>query len=116
MLAVISYRFYRGCNKNKNDAPDYAGEMKAISCLTENYPPFNFEYDGEIFGVSSDILHGLLTKMQIGPTDISLEIHQWKTVYQKTLNQSKTMLFSVVRIPERKVFLNGLAPSHLRKM
>lgn len=110
MLAVMIILVLPGCKKNRNDAPDYAGEMKAISCLTENYPPFNYEYDGEIFGVSSDILHGLLTKMQIGPTDISLEIDQWETVYQRTLNQPKTMLFSVVRIPERESLFKWVGP------
>ena len=110
MLAVIVMFVLPGCKKNKNDAPDYTSEMKSISCLTENYPPFNYEYDGEIFGVSSDILHGLFTKMQIGPTDISVEIDKWETVYQKTLNQPKTMLFSVVRIPERESHFKWVGP------
>ena len=110
MLVVMIILVLQGCKKKTNDVLDYAGEMKAISCLTENYPPFNYEYDGEIYGVSTDILHGLLTKIQIGPTDISLEIDQWETVYEKTLNQPKTMLFSVVRIPERESHFKWVGP------
>ena len=110
MLLALGLFVVSGCKKNTPDSLDYSDKMKAIFYLTENYPPFNYENEGEIYGVSADILHGLFTKMNIEPTDISLEINEWDTVYQRTLNQPNTMLFSVVRIPERENLFKWVGP------
>jgi polar amino acid transport system substrate-binding protein len=84
--------------------------MKSISFLTENYPPFNYEFEGEIYGVSTDILQGLFVEMNISAADISLELNDWETVYQQTLNEPNTMLYSVVRIPERENLFKWVGP------
>jgi polar amino acid transport system substrate-binding protein len=98
------------CSKNEDDIPDYNREMKAITCLTENYPPFSYEHDGVLYGVSVDILNGLMEKMSINPGDISIEIDEWETMYQRTLNEPNTMLFSTIRIPERENLFKWVGP------
>lgn len=109
MISFILYAFL-SCNKNKETKPDYTQEMKAITFLTENYPPFNYEEDTKIFGVSVEILNGLLTKMEINPDDKLLNLDLWETVYQQTLNQTNTMLFSTVRNTEREILFKWVGP------
>jgi polar amino acid transport system substrate-binding protein len=109
-LLVITLSIVSGCKDEKVNTPDYAAQMKYFSFLTENYPPFNYEFEGEIYGVSTDILQGLFVEININSADISLEINEWETVYQQTLNQPNTMLFSVVRIPERENLFKWVGP------
>jgi polar amino acid transport system substrate-binding protein len=110
LLVAITLSIASGCKDEKVNTPDYAAQMKSFSFLTENYPPFNYEFEGEIYGVSTDILQGLFVEMNINSVDISLEINEWEIVYQQTLNQPNTMLFSVVRIPERENLFKWVGP------
>lgn len=107
ILAVI---FISGCKKNNDETKDYAKEIKAFTFLTENYPPFNYEEEGRLYGVSVDILFGLFAKMNVSSNDVSLESDEWEKVYQKTLNEANSMLFSVVRIPERESLFKWAGP------
>ena len=110
LLVVFTLSVAFGCKEEIVNNPDYAAQMKSISFLTENYPPFNYEFEGEIYGVSTDILQGLFVEMNISAADISLELNDWETVYQQTLNEPNTMLYSVVRIPERENLFKWVGP------
>jgi polar amino acid transport system substrate-binding protein len=102
--------FLAGCKKNNDDKNDYSNEISAIKIYTENYPPFNYDQEGVVYGVSVDILKGLLTKMNINPEEISMDIIEWEVAYQNTLNNDNSMLFSVVRIPERENLFKWVGP------
>jgi polar amino acid transport system substrate-binding protein len=109
LLFVVTF-IASGCKKNNDETKDYAKEIEAFKFLTENYPPFNYEEEGMVYGVSADILHGLFAKMNVNASDVSLEIDEWEKVYQKTLSESNSMLFSVVRIPEREHLFKWVGP------
>lgn len=99
-----------GCSKSEEEIPDYTREMKAITCLTEHYPPFNYEHEGGFYGVSVEMFNGLMEKMGLGTGDISIEMDEWETMYQRTLNEKNTMLFSTIRIPERENSFKWVGP------
>ncbi|MDP3441721.1 MAG: transporter substrate-binding domain-containing protein [Ignavibacteria bacterium] len=98
------------CNKNEHPVTDYALEMKSMRYLTENYPPFNYEDESNVFGVSVDILNGLFTKMEVNPNEVAIEMLSWETAYERALSQENTMVFSTVRNPERENLFKWVGP------
>jgi polar amino acid transport system substrate-binding protein len=110
VLALMAAFAVSGCSKSEDETPDYAQEMKSITCLTEHYPPFNFEHEGGIYGVSVDMLAGLMEKIGLSSGDISIEVDEWDVMYQRTLNDENTMLFSTIRIPERENLFKWVGP------
>jgi polar amino acid transport system substrate-binding protein len=112
-LAIVAFLIsclVTGCKKNTNHTDDRTHEIEAIGFFTENYPPFNYEEEVGIYGVSVDIFYGLLTKMNVNTNEISLTLTEWETAYQKTLHEANTMLFSMVRIPEREDLFKWVGP------
>ncbi|NCC72890.1 MAG: transporter substrate-binding domain-containing protein [Sphingobacteriia bacterium] len=110
LFFVIAVLAVTGCSKNDNDDPDYSGELKSIIGLTEHYPPFNYEHEGGISGVSVDIYNGLAEKMGLNPDEITIEMDDWETFYQRALDEPGTMLFSTIRIPERENLFKWVGP------
>ncbi|PKP53377.1 MAG: hypothetical protein CVT92_04345 [Bacteroidetes bacterium HGW-Bacteroidetes-1] len=110
IVALMISCLLTGCKKSNNSTDNYTQEIEAMKFLTENYPPFNYEEEVGIYGVSVDIFYGLLTNMNVSSNEISLELNEWETAYQKTLNEANTMLFSMVRIPDREHLFKWVGP------
>lgn len=111
MLLGIAAITVISCNKTENPIkPELINEMNSINYLTENYPPLNYEEDGNLYGVSVDILDALFEKMDVNISRKNVVIKNWSEAYQQTLNQEKTMLFSTARLPERELLFKWVGP------
>jgi polar amino acid transport system substrate-binding protein len=85
-------------------APAPAGPLKI---MTEDWPPFNYEKNGEIKGISVAIVRAI--QKDIGD-DAPIQIMPWNRAYVLTLHTPDTALFSVVRIEEREALFKWVAP------
>jgi len=85
-------------------------QIEKMSFFTENYAPFNYEQEGQLYGVSVDILEALFTKMNVNLNRSDVNLVDWSAGYKATLQSTGTMLFSTVRIPERENLFKWVGP------
>ena len=77
-----------------------------LNILTEEYPLFNYLDDGNLKGISVDILESAFHHRGLNITRESFQVVPWKEGYEKTLVRNNTVLFTTAKIPEReKLFL-----------
>ncbi|MBN1166477.1 MAG: transporter substrate-binding domain-containing protein [Methanospirillaceae archaeon] len=75
--------------------------LSALTYYTEEYPPYNFKENGDVSGISADILREVFsfTGADSGAAKI---IHgPWDTGYNTVLDTPGTVLFSTARSEER---------------
>jgi len=79
-----------------------------LTIWAENYPPFGYEEGGEIRGLSTDVTREMLKR-----TDIKVKswrIASWKDAYANTLKQPNSLLYTVVRKPDRENKFHWIGP------
>ena len=111
LTVLFSWIFFATCKKDKGNAvQDFSTQIKAVTYLTENFPPFNYLEGSVIYGASVDVLMALFEKVGLNPNEIGLTLTEWSQAYQQALTQPNTMLFSMVRTPERENLFKWLGP------
>ncbi|MCF7814759.1 MAG: transporter substrate-binding domain-containing protein [Candidatus Cloacimonetes bacterium] len=75
--------------------------------LTEEFPPFNFTKDGDVTGLSTEIVQAVLAE-----TDIAYEIQvkPWKESYDLALSTKNSVLFSTSRLENREELFKWVGP------
>lgn len=74
---------------------------------TEDFPPYNYLEKGKITGISTEIVHEILRRVD-HPDQI--EIAAWSHAYQQTLNNDNTILYSTTRVPIREDLFKWVGP------
>lgn len=98
------------CKKDENTNEALVNQVKSITYLTEHYPPWNYEQEGVLYGVSVDMLEGLFGKMNVNLTRNDFFLKNWSEAYQQTINEENTMLFAMARLPERESLFKWVGP------
>jgi len=93
-----------GCLSSREPAPT------DLTYLTEQYPPFNYEKDGQLQGIAVELLEAITATMGEGITEDEMRLMPWTDGYQTTLNQTNTVLFSTARLPEREASFKWVGP------
>lgn len=75
--------------------------------LAEDFPPFQYERDGEVRGVSSAIVKAILKELG---SDLDIEIKEWSEAYELTKSESGYILFSTSRTQEREELFKWVGP------
>ncbi|HWQ64481.1 MAG TPA: transporter substrate-binding domain-containing protein, partial [Methanospirillum sp.] len=70
--------------------------------LTEEYPPFNYMENGDLKGISVDILESAFNHMDLEIPRETFRIVPWVEGYNTTLTRNNTLLFTTARIPQRE--------------
>lgn len=113
LLFLFSLFALSSCNKEEPLTADnnpLVKQIEKMNFFTENYPPFNYEEEGILYGVSVDILEALFTKMKVSLDRRDFQPVQWAAGYQTVLQTPNTMLFSTVRLPERENLFKWVGP------
>ncbi|MDO9540075.1 MAG: transporter substrate-binding domain-containing protein [Methanocalculus sp.] len=85
-----------GCvTEDKVAAPD-------LIFLTEEFPPFNYEEEGELKGIGVELLKATYEEMGFSLPDDAIRIGLFTEGYQTTLSTPGYVLFSTARRPERE--------------
>ena len=88
----------------------FAQSMDDLALLTEQYPPFNFKKDGQLQGISIDLLELMLKKAGSQLTRKDIQLLPWARAYKKTMENKNTVLFVTTRTKERENLFKWVGP------
>ncbi len=81
-----------------------------ITIVTEEFPPYNYQVDGEMKGISSEIVLAVLKEINVKAKIIS---YPWSRAYLLASTKKNHLIYSIARISEReKLFhwVGSIAP------
>jgi len=92
------------------DASDQVSSAKDLSYITEQFPPYNFRDDGNLKGISIDLLEAVWQRMGVNLNRSIIQVLPWTEGYKRTLNEKNTVLFSTARLPQREQLFKWAGP------
>lgn len=81
-----------------------------LTIMTESYPPLNFSRNGQLQGVSVDLMDDLLKKVNSKLSRRDIELVPWARGYLNLRTQKNTCLFSMTRTRERENLFKWVGP------
>lgn len=80
---------------------------KEYTIMTEEFPPFGYVKDGQLTGLSVEIVNAILKKLTYNQ---KILIRPWARAYRKTLSGPNQILFSMARNKERELLFKWVGP------
>ena len=80
---------------------------------TEEFPPYNFTKDGQVIGISTDLVVAALEEAGL---EYQLTVLPWKRAYVQTLKQKNTLLFTTSRTIKRESLFIWVAALYPRRI
>ncbi len=87
-----------------------AQSVNDLMLMTENYPPFNFEHNGQLQGISVDLLEAMLKKLGSNKTRKDMQLMPWARGYHYLQNDKNSCLFATTRTEEREKLFKWVGP------
>ena len=84
--------------------------LSHLQYLTEEWPPFNYDKDGIPAGISVDILEAVFRTMGVNRTRADVRIVPLSEGFSRAQGNNSTVLFSIVRSPEREPLYQWAGP------
>lgn len=79
-----------------------------ITVVTEEWSPYNFLLnDNTISGIATERVKRVMKQAQL---DYSITLYPWARAYNLALKQPNTLIYSIVRSPERNQLFHWLCP------
>ncbi|VAX18138.1 ABC-type amino acid transport/signal transduction system, periplasmic component/domain [hydrothermal vent metagenome] len=75
--------------------------------LTEEFPPYNYTQDGQITGISTEIVREIFKRLD-HPDNI--ELSSWTRSYNLALKEDNIILYSTTRTPNREKLFKWVGP------
>lgn len=88
---------------------------QSLSALTEPLAPLNYEVNGKVTGFSSDLLDLMATETGIS-ISINKQILPWARAMAMVGRQENTLIYSLVRTPERENQFQWIGPISPRRI
>lgn len=89
---------------------DEAFSAGDLTYITEQFPPYNYQVDGKLQGISVDLLEKAWERMGADLNRSVIQLLPWKEGYQETLDKNNTVLFSTARLPQREQLFKWAGP------
>lgn len=89
---------------------DQSISARDLTYITEQYPPFNFQENGKLQGISVDLLEKVWEKMGLDLNKSIIKILPWTEGYQNVLDEKDTVLFAMARSPQREQLFKWAGP------
>ncbi len=67
--------------------------------MTEQFPPFNFQEDNTVKGLSTQIIRKLMEEAHL---KYRIELVPWKRAYNTALNRPNTLIYTMAKTESRK--------------
>ncbi len=83
---------------------------KDLTYITEQYPPYNFQENGKLQGISVDLLEKVWERMGINLNRSVIQLLPWTEGYERTLKENNTVLFLTARLPQREQLFKWAGP------
>lgn len=81
-----------------------------FNIFTTNLPPFSFEKENMVYGISADILIRLMEKAGNPIERSSIKIVPWARAYREIQKETNTIVFSMARTKEREALFKWVGP------
>lgn len=91
-------------------AANQPAPAKDMVYITEQFPPFNYQEDGKLQGISVDLLEKMLEHINTTLNRSEIKLLPWDQGYQMALQDNNTVIFSTGRIPEREALFKWVGP------
>ena len=88
----------------------FAQSVDEISFMTENYPPYNYEENGKLQGISVDLLVLILRKRKSKQSLENIHLKPWARGYHELLYKKNTCLFVTTRTEKRENLFKWVGP------
>lgn len=75
--------------------------------VTEQYPPYSYEENGEVVGIVTEIVQAMSEKAGL---TITIKLYPWARAYDTALNTPDALIFSIFRTPEREDLFYWIGP------
>ena len=85
----------------------FAYSEQHLEVLTENWPPFNYEKEGEVVGFATEIVKATLDNAGLAYT---IRLGVWKGIYDKVLSQNDVLVYTITRTKERENLFDWIGP------
>ena len=79
-----------------------------LRVLTEDYPPYGYENNGEVVGFVTEIVEVIFQITEIDKPVI--EIHPWKRAYQTALSTPNVLIYMMTRTKQREHMFRWVGP------
>lgn len=80
--------------------PLYAAGLP-LRVVTEELPPYNMTQDGQLTGLSTDVVQAALKEAGV---QAPIKIMPWARAYDMALNEEGVLIYSITRTPQREKF------------
>ena len=84
--------------------------LENLTFYTEHLPPYNYEENGNVKGLSVDLLEAISLRMGHQIPRENVQIVPWETGYQSALTENNSVIFSTGRIPSRESLFRWAGP------
>ncbi|WP_292464515.1 transporter substrate-binding domain-containing protein [Methanolobus sp.] len=101
-----------GCISGPEDVPMSSA---GLVYYTEQLPPYNYEENGTLQGISIDMLEAVTERMGAKVSREEVHLVPWTEGYQAVLTQNNTVLFSMARTPEREDMFKWAGPIYTNR-
>jgi polar amino acid transport system substrate-binding protein len=86
-----------------------------LTFYTEELPPYNYQENGTVQGMSVDLLEAVTEEMGTKVSREDVQLVTWTEGYQAVLNGNNTVLFSMARTPERENLFKWAGPIYTNR-
>ncbi|WP_343563084.1 substrate-binding periplasmic protein [Kiloniella sp. b19] len=92
-------------------AQDAVETLEKLTYMTESYPPYQYEEDGELTGLYIELLDLAFKEIGLSKSAQDLvRIVPWARAYKRTLNLPNSALVGIVRSPMREELFQWVGP------
>ncbi|WP_159084479.1 substrate-binding periplasmic protein [Dongshaea marina] len=75
--------------------------------VTDNWRPYNYEENGEIKGIGTEILKKILNRSGF---KYEITVYPWPRAYRKALHEKNVLIYSISRTPDREHLFKWVVP------
>ncbi|WP_223295928.1 substrate-binding periplasmic protein [Shewanella sediminis] len=87
-----------------------ASSLSELEYLTESYPPYNYQEEGELKGIAVDLLRAALARVGEGLPRENIQLLPWPRAYKMALAGPDRVLFSTTRTQLREDSFHWVGP------
>lgn len=91
-------------------ALNQTSQISNLVYLTDQYPPFSFQENCKLKGISVDLMDKMLNKMNFKLNNSNIELLPWSQGYQTALKEKDTVYFPIAQMPEWRPSFKWVGP------
>lgn len=100
-----------GCVSEKPTATGTSqSPAESLTFYTEQFPPYNYEENGTLRGLSVDLVEAVTEKTGSPVSRDRVHLVPWTEAYQAALSRNNTVVFSTGRLPDREQSFKWAGP------